>query len=135
MTGKADKKQEPEAKASPAQGIRDLVEKTFLAGMGAAAITKDHIQELVEDFVRRGQLNSDEGRELVDHLVSRSRDEARSVLKKADSSLHGAYRDMGLTPKRDLEDLEFRLQQLEHRIQLLEGAGARDEATGPAKGD
>ena len=33
------------------QGIRDLIERTFLIGVGAAAFTKDRVQELVEEFV------------------------------------------------------------------------------------
>jgi len=85
-------------------------------------LTKDRAQELVEDLVYRGQLSSEEGREVVERLVSRSREEARSVLKKADSSLQGAYRDIGLPTRREFEDLDFRLRQLEMRVQLLETA-------------
>jgi polyhydroxyalkanoate synthesis regulator phasin len=110
------------------QSIRDLIERTFLVGVGAAAFTKDRVQELVEEFVRRGQLSSEEGREMVDKLVARSRDEARSAMKKADSSLQGALRDMGLSTKREFEDLEARVRQLEHRIGLLEGTPGTTEA-------
>ena len=102
------------------QSIRDLIERTFLIGVGAAAFTKDRVQELVEEFVKRGELNADEGREMVDRLVARSRDEARSAVRRADSSLHGALRDFGITTRRDLEDLEMRVRQLEHRLALLE---------------
>jgi len=110
------------------ESIRDLVERTFLAGMGAAALTKDRVQELIEDFVNRGQMTTDEGREIVDRLVARSREEARSVLKKADESLHGAYRELGLSSKRDAEEMLLRLQQLEHRVQLLESAVAAQDS-------
>lgn len=120
MSDEAEGKSDGEAKGITGQAVRDLIERTFLAGMGAAALTKDRVQELVEDLIRRGQLDSDEGREVAERLVSRSRDEARSVLKKADSSLQGAYRDLGLGTKRELEDLDFRLRQLEHRVKLLE---------------
>jgi polyhydroxyalkanoate synthesis regulator phasin len=102
------------------QGLRDLIERTFLAGMGAAALTKDRGQELVEELVNKGQMNADEGREVVERLVERSREEARAVLKKADSSLHTAYRELGLGSKQDLEELTLRVEQLEHRVALLE---------------
>jgi polyhydroxyalkanoate synthesis regulator phasin len=104
------------------QSIRDLIERTFLIGVGAAAFTKDRVQELVEEFVRRGELSSDEGRDLVDRLVNRSRDEARSAMRRADSSVQGALRDFGVASKRELEDVEMRVRQLEHRIALLERA-------------
>jgi len=106
------------------QSIRDLIERTFLIGVGAAAFTKDRVQDLVEEFVRRGELSGDEGREMVDRLVARSRDEARSAVKRADSSLQGALRDFGITTRRDLEDLEMRVRQLEHRVALLEPTAA-----------
>lgn len=102
------------------QSIRDLIERTFLVGVGAAAFTKDRVQELVGEFVRRGELSSDEGRDLVDRLVARSRDEARSAVKKADTSLKGALHDLGLVSRRELEDLEARVRLSEHRLALLE---------------
>ena len=120
--------------AAAAQSLRELIERTFLLGVGAAALSKDRIQELVEEFVHRGQLSSEEGREMVDKLVARSREEARTAMKKADSSLQGAFRDMGLVNKRELEDLDLRLRQLEHRVQLLEAAadaGSAGEAGTP----
>lgn len=111
-----------EPKGTSGASIRELIERTLLIGVGAAAFTKDRLQEVVEEFVRRGQISGEEGRDMVDRLVSRSRDEARSALKRADSSLQGARRDMGLITKREIEDMEFRLRQVEHRVQLLEAA-------------
>jgi polyhydroxyalkanoate synthesis regulator phasin len=116
----ADTKNGSASRVASVQGLKDLIERTFLAGMGAAALTKDRIQELVEELVSKGQMNADEGREVVDRLVARSREEARSVLKKADSSLHTAYRELGLGSKQELEDLSLRVEQLEHRVTLLE---------------
>ena len=130
MTETTDTKAGTQNRVISVQGIRDLVERTFLAGMGAAALTKDRIQELVEELTSRGQLNAEEGREIVERLAARSREEARTVLKKADTSLHGAYRELGLGSKREIEDLTLRVQQLEHRVQLLEAhVDAADKGT------
>jgi polyhydroxyalkanoate synthesis regulator phasin len=112
-----------------AQSIKDLLERTFLLGVGAAALTKDRIQTLVDEFVRRGQLSAEEGKGMVDDLMDRSKQQARSAVGKANSSLQGAYRDLGLATKRETEDIDLRLRQLEHRIRLLEAA---IDATGAA---
>ncbi len=121
--------------AGAGQSIRDLIERVFLLGVGAAALSKDRVQEVVEELVGRGQLSGEEGRDMVDRLVARSREEARSAMKKADSSLQGAYRDMGLVSKRELEDMDFRLRQLEHRLQLLEAAADAQAAAGQASSE
>jgi polyhydroxyalkanoate synthesis regulator phasin len=119
---------------SGGQGIRDLIERTFLMGVGAAAFTKDRVQELVDEFVRRGELSSEEGRDMVDRLVSRSRYQARSAVRRYDSTLQGALRDLGLATRRELEDLEMRIRQLEHRLALLERTPGQS-AAGPTPGD
>jgi polyhydroxyalkanoate synthesis regulator phasin len=59
---------------------------------------------------------------MVERLVARSKEETQSALKKADAHLSGTYRDIGLATRRDLEDIDFRLRQLEHRVRLLESA-------------
>jgi polyhydroxyalkanoate synthesis regulator phasin len=130
LTQNTDNTDAAQTRVISVQGIRDVIERTFLAGMGAAAMTKDRIQELVEELVSKGQMNTEEGRDVVDRLVARSREEARSVLKKADSSLQGAYRELGLSSKREAEELTLRVHQLEHRVQLLE---AKADAGGAPK--
>ena len=120
MAKSANGTSDTETRTQSVQGIKDLIERTFLAGMGAAALTKDRIQDLVEELVSRGRINAEEGRDVVERLVARSRDEARTVLKKADSSLRGAYRELGLGSRRDVEEMALRLEQLEHRVKLLE---------------
>jgi polyhydroxyalkanoate synthesis regulator phasin len=125
-----DTKNGSSSRTAGVQGLKDLIERTFLAGMGAAVVTKDRIQELVEELVGKGQINAEEGREVVERLVERSREEARSVLKKADSSLHSAYRNLGLGSKQEQEELALRVEQLEHRVRLLE---ERADAGGEAK--
>jgi hypothetical protein len=36
--------------------------------------------------------------------------------------LQGALRDFGVATRREVEDLDLRVRQLEHRVALLEGA-------------
>lgn len=100
--------------------LSDIIERTLLIGIGAATMTKDRVQAVVDDFVRRGQLSREEGREVVDNIAERSREEARSARRKVDGSLQSAYRELGLTTRKEIEDLDFRLRQVEHRVDLLE---------------
>jgi len=111
-----------------ASGVRGLMEHVFLLGVGAAALTKDRLQSVVDDFVARGRLSDEDGRTMVEKLAERSREEARTVMSRLDRSLRGTYKDLGLGTKGDLEDIDFRLRQIEHRLQLLESR--EDRCTG-----
>jgi polyhydroxyalkanoate synthesis regulator phasin len=135
MTDETSEKSESPASGSrTAQSVRDVVERTFLAGMGAAALTKDRVQDLVEDLVHLGQINAEEGRDMVDRLLSRTREDARSVLKRVDLGSPGANREQVHTLQQQVEDQELRIRQLEHRIQLLEDLTDRGAAASSDQG-
>jgi len=120
-----DRTENQQRTSTTAQNVRDMVERTFLAGMGAAALTKDRLQDLVEDLVRLGQLNAEEGREMVDRLLARTREDARAVMKRVEVAAPSANREQISQLQQQVEDQELRLRQLEHRVQLLESAADR----------
>ncbi len=129
MTDESTEKAENTTTGSrAAHSVRDVIERTFLAGMGAAALTKERVQDLVEELVRLGQINAEEGKDMVERLLARTRDDARSMLKRVDLAAPGVYREQAQALQQQLEDQELRLRQLEHRIQLLENEA--DSQTG-----
>ncbi|HEY3069410.1 MAG TPA: hypothetical protein VGJ34_03760 [Gaiellaceae bacterium] len=101
-------------------GLRDLAEEILLAGVGAVAITKERADELVGELAQKGKLTQDDARDLVDEVVGRWRGDALRVGERASSSLGSFFRELGLVTRREYEELELRLAQLEHRLRLVE---------------
>jgi polyhydroxyalkanoate synthesis regulator phasin len=130
----SEKSESPAGGSRTAQSVRDVVERTFLAGMGAAALTKDRVQDLIEDLVHLGQINAEEGRDMVDRLLTRTREDARTVLKRVDLSSPSANREQVHALQQQLEDQELRIRQLEHRILLLEGLADGQAVAGSDQG-
>jgi polyhydroxyalkanoate synthesis regulator phasin len=103
-----------------ARSLRDLAEETLLAGVGAVVLTKERVDELVEELSTKGRLSRDDARELVDDVVGRWRGDAVRFGERASSTLGGVFREVGLVTRREYEELELRLAQLEHRLRLVE---------------
>ena len=104
------------------QAMRDLAEEAFLAGVGAVALTKERADELASELAQKGKLTQDDARELVDDVMGRWRGDALRLGERAGSTLSGVFRELGLVTRREHEELELRLAQLEHRLRLVEGA-------------
>ena len=102
--------------------MSNLLERSILMTIGAASLTRDVAEALTNEFVGRGQRTTDEGREAVNDLVDRARDETRAAKGRIDLSLQRTFRDMGLATSEQLEEMELKLAQLEHRLSLLEAA-------------
>ena len=119
------------AESSERSTLRDLAEEAFFAGIGAVALTKDRADELVDELSRRGRMAPREAREVVDEMTARWRGEASRFGERTSASLAGVMREMGLVTRREWEELELRLSQLEHRLRLVEAD--RPETRGPVR--
>jgi polyhydroxyalkanoate synthesis regulator phasin len=118
--------------SNSAKSLRDFAEEAFLAGVGAVALTKERSDELVNELARKGKLTQDDARELVDEVMGRWRGDALRMGERASASLGGVFRELGLVTRREYEELELRLAQLEHRLRLVEGGPSpRPPSRGP----
>jgi polyhydroxyalkanoate synthesis regulator phasin len=105
-------------------GLRELAEELLLAGVGAVAITKERADELVDELSTKGKLTRDDARDLVDEAMGRWRGDAMRVGERASTTLSSFFRELGLVTRREYEELELRIAQLEHRLRLVEGRPA-----------
>jgi polyhydroxyalkanoate synthesis regulator phasin len=103
------------------RGARDAAGEFLYAGLGAVALTKERVEELVEELTRQGRMSQAEARETVDDLMGRWRGEASRLGELAGSGLNSVVRELGLVTRREWDDLDLRLAQVEHRLKLLEG--------------
>jgi polyhydroxyalkanoate synthesis regulator phasin len=67
------------------QAFRDALEKSV-------TLSRDRLQEVVDDAVARGRITRDDANELVSRLVSRSRQQTESMLRDLERLL-GQARD------------------------------------------
>jgi polyhydroxyalkanoate synthesis regulator phasin len=105
--------------AAPAD-LRDLAEKFVLAGVGAVALTAERADALAEELAARGGMGRDEARAVVEELAGRWRNESIRLGEWTGTGLAGLFRELGLVTRAELEELELRIAQLEHRLRLLE---------------
>jgi polyhydroxyalkanoate synthesis regulator phasin len=100
--------------------LRGVAEKLVLAGVGAVALTAERADALAEELSARGGIGREEARALVEELVGRWRSESVRLGERTGAGLAGLFREVGLVTRDELEELELRVAQLEHRLRLLE---------------
>jgi polyhydroxyalkanoate synthesis regulator phasin len=113
---------EPGREPPPPRESRDLVAQLLLAGIGAASLTAERIEELVDAVAERGSAQRDETRAAIENVVSRWRGDVTRVTERAGAGMHGILREFGLVLRSEHEVLELRVAQDEHRLRLVENA-------------
>jgi polyhydroxyalkanoate synthesis regulator phasin len=100
--------------------VVDALERVGLAALGAVALTAERADALADELAKAGGIRSEEARELIEQTAHRWRGEAVRLGERAGAGLEGFFQQLGLVPRSELEDLELRVAQLEHRLHLVE---------------
>ena len=104
--------------------VRDGVEGAILMSVGAAALTRERAEAAAADLVRRGQVSAEDGRAALEGLLGKARVDGMDpggLLDKLPSGVRDALGELGLLTRTDLDDVELRLNELDHRLRLVEG--------------
>jgi polyhydroxyalkanoate synthesis regulator phasin len=65
-------------------------------------------------------MRRDEARQLLEDAVTRWRGDATRFGERAGDSLGAIARQLGLVTREEMDELELRVAQLEHRLRLVE---------------
>ncbi len=90
----------------------DLLKKTFLTGVGVAALTKEKIEELTNDFVEKGKITEQEGKTLVDDLVTRSEESRLEFQKQIEEKVQVILAKMNLAKQSEVDALKAEVAEL-----------------------
>ncbi len=100
--------------------VGETLERLILLQVGAAAATRDRVQEVVDSLIEQGRIEREEGRTVVNDVMNRARERSAGARSLVDASVQQGLRRGGLPTREDHEDLVFRVEQLEHRVRMLE---------------
>lgn len=110
--------------------IGETLERLVLLQIGAASATREKIEQVVEQLVEQGRIEREEGRTLVDEVLGRARERSTGARSLVDASVQEGLRGAGVPTREDYEDMVFRVEQLEHRVRMLEEGSAEPPPAG-----
>jgi polyhydroxyalkanoate synthesis regulator phasin len=116
--------------------LRDAVEQAILISVGAASLTRDRVEHVVGELVSQGRISTDDGRVLVDRLISRvvdpQRPTASGLVGHLEDSVRTALSDAGVVTRAEVDDLKVHLAELDHRLRLVESRDVPPDAADDA---
>ncbi len=103
-----------------------MVRRVLLAGVGAAALTTEEIQDFLNRLVDRGELAEKDARKLMNDVVSR-RDGAEKRVEKSVESASGVVEEqieriltrLNVPNKHDIEELSKKIASLSQKVDDL----------------
>ena len=101
----------------------DLIKKTLLAGVGATIITKEKVEEALQDYIRQGKVSAGDARIMADKIAEQGRKEFETMSGELAAKLKELAEKADFTQRARIEALEARVKKLEQAL-AARGPGA-----------
>jgi polyhydroxyalkanoate synthesis regulator phasin len=95
--------------------MEDIWRKAKLFGLGVVDFTREKVEALVGEMVKRGELTEQESPQAVAEIMEKAKAEQEAFTEKLKSLVERAISQMGLARAADLEALKKRVEELENK--------------------
>ena len=96
--------------------ISELMQKVLLLGVGAASLTKEKVDELIDEMVKRGQMTKEEGEAFLKEATGRAREGGANIIEMAADTYQDTLRAMGVATREQVDELDRRITVLEAKV-------------------
>ena len=97
------------------------IRKLLYASLGLVDLTREKAETLVADLVERGEMTSEEGKDILTEMFERVGTEKQEMLHRFHKESKRVMAGMGVASKQEVQELRLRLEKLEN--QLRQGKG------------
>ncbi|RLG80916.1 MAG: hypothetical protein DRO40_10480 [Thermoprotei archaeon] len=95
--------------------MSNIINKTILAGLGALSLTREKVEEVVDDLVKRGEISLDEKPGVLTDLVKaaeKRKDEARGFIRK---EVQKVLEALDIPTRQEMNTLREQIENLSKR--------------------
>lgn len=96
--------------------MSDFVKKALCLGLGTISITKEKIQENVNEMIKQGEITSQEGAKVLDMLLERGRKNKEDIEVFLQNKLDEALAKTNLAHKNEIDELKAQLAELKQQL-------------------
>ena len=99
--------------------ILDIIRNAMLAGFGV----QEKVKEIIDDFVKKGELSESQGAKLVKEWSEKVDKNTEDISKSLNELVQKALDKMSLPSKDEIKKLNEQVNALSDRIKKLEESG------------
>lgn len=94
--------------------MKNMIKKGLSLGLGLAVTSKEKAEIIVDELVKKGELNREESKEFIDQLLQKSEETQKELDKIINKNMKELLGELNLATKEDIQRLEQRIIHLEN---------------------
>lgn len=101
--------------------MKEMLKNVMYAGIGAAFLTKEKIEELKGDLIEKGRMSQEEGKQFVDDLLRKSEKAKDQLDLWINKRVEDRIKQLNLATKDEVAELQRKVEELQ--VAINRGAG------------
>lgn len=97
-----------ETKPKEELSMFDLFKKAVLMGLGAVTITKEKVEQIVDELIKKGELTEGERSKAIRDLLMKAQEQEKAFNEKVSTVVKNTIEKLDLASRKDIERLEKR---------------------------
>ena len=102
--------------------MKELLQNIMYAGIGAATLTREKLEELQDELIEKGKMSRDEGKQFVDELKSKSEKAREQMDQWIAGRVEEQVKRLNLAGKDEIAELQRKVDELRELVEKLQGA-------------
>lgn len=99
--------------------MSDLLKKALALGLGITAVSREKVQQFVDEMVAKGEVGKNESRAVVDRLIARGEEHQNEIKRMVQEQVKKILAELDIATKEDLRELEQKMMNASGPTNIL----------------
>jgi polyhydroxyalkanoate synthesis regulator phasin len=101
--------------------MKEMLKNVVYAGLGAAFLTKEKVEDLTKDLIEKGKMTQEEGKQFVDDLLRKSEKAKDQLDLWINKRVEDRINQLNLATKDEIAELQRKIEELQVAINRGDG--------------
>jgi len=101
--------------------MKEMLKNVMYAGIGAAFLTKEKVEDLSRDLIEKGKMSQEEGKQFVDELIRKSENAKDQLDLWINKRVEDRVNQLNLATKDEIAELRRKIEELQVAINRGDG--------------
>ena len=93
-----------------------VVKSLLNLGLGALVMTKEKVEEVVNELVKKGEIGQEEGKELINDLMEKGEKSKKEIEDQIEKTVKGVLGKLDISTKKEIEELKSEIEELKKKL-------------------
>ena len=99
--------------------MKETLKNMFYIGAGAAFLTKEKLEELKTDFVEKGKVTQEEGKQLLEEMFKKSEEAKNQLEQKIQDAVTDQLKKKNVATGDDIAELKNQVDELKAMLEKM----------------